>query len=166
MPAVIAQRAPASSMRASAGTKATERAGDRNAKDAKRTGEGASPAGDEAGVASPAGGEAGVASPAGDEAGVASPGRAAPEVGAGDEEVAACRVQRAPAVGAGDEAGVASHARRTCAIASGAADSSVSARPRPTIWRRSPNHAAPPDGGSRDVSEQVDPGCSGGRSNA
>ncbi|AKU65398.1 hypothetical protein ADJ76_06245 [Schaalia meyeri] len=39
MPAVIAQRAPAWSMMVSAGTKATERAGARNAKDAKRTGE-------------------------------------------------------------------------------------------------------------------------------
>ena len=37
-------------MRVSAGTKATERAGERNAKDAKRTGEGPG-AGDEAGVA-------------------------------------------------------------------------------------------------------------------
>ena len=109
MPAVIAQRAPASSMRVSAGTKATERAGERNAKDAKRTGEGAS---------------------------------------------------------SEDEAGVASHARRTSAIAPGVADSIVSARPRPIIWRRSPSQAAPPESGSRDVSEQVDPGCCGGRTNA
>ena len=128
MPAVIAQRASASSMRVSAGTNATERAGERNAKDANKTGEGAPPAGDEAGVV--------------------SPGRAA----------SAC--------GAQDEAGVASHARRTSAIAPGAADSSVSARPRPIIWRRSPSQAAPPDAGSRDVSEQVDPGCCGGRASA
>ena len=52
MLAVIAQRAPASSMRVSAGTKATERAGERNAKDAKRTGEGAPSTQDEAGAAS------------------------------------------------------------------------------------------------------------------
>ena len=109
MPAVIAQRAPASSMRVRAGTNATERAGERNAKDAKRTGEGP---------------------------------------------------------GTGDEAGAASHARRTRAMASGVADSSVSARPRPIMERRSPSQAAPPDAGSRDVSEQVDPGCCGGRTNA
>ena len=110
MPAVIAQRAPASSMRVRAGTNATERAGERNAKDANRTGEGAP-----------------------------SPR---------------------------DEAGVASHARRTRVIASGEADSSVTARPRPIMERRSPSQAAPPDEGSREVSEQVDPGCCGGRTNA
>ena len=110
MPAVIAQRAPASSMRVRAGTNATERAGERNAKDANRTGEGAP--------------------------------------------------------SSRDEAGVASHARRTRVIASGEADSSVTARLRPIMERRSPNQAAPPDEGSREVSEQVDPGCCGGRTNA
>ena len=139
MPAVIAQRAPTSSMRVSAGTNATERAGERNAKDANKTGEGAS-SGDEAGAVSPGRWPLVV--------GVVSPGRAA----------SAC--------GAQDEAGVASHARRTSAIAPGAADSSVSARPRPIIWRRSPSQAAPPQSGSKDVSEQVDPGCCGGRASA
>ena len=91
MPAVIAQRAPASSMTVREGTKATERAGERNAKDAKSTGTGPSP-------------------------------------------------------GAG--AATVSHAARTCAIASALADSRVSARPRPTICRRAPSHAAPPEAGS------------------